>query len=226
MVAAATVGAGSVRAQDGPPTTEPPGEEEGIDVGTVTGGVDAPDVTLPLLPVPLGCEAPRMPHIVFVGDVVDRDFRTIRYRIERIRNGSAAPFASQNLIDVRYGLDSMYLVDGETYLVAAVVDADLGLLVSRVTPPIENFGGDEVIGVSETDVDCPEFEDPMRTLHLDGTDIDAGVLDPFLRSKFRIAGAFLIPIAAAVGVLFLLAMFRLSLAGLYRSIVGRGRRFG
>ena len=86
---------------------------------------------------------------------------------------------SGDLIDVRYGLDAQYLDDGESYLVSAVVDPDLGYLVSRATEPTENFGGDEVIGVSETDVDCPKYEDPMRTLHTDGTPIDGGVLDPF-----------------------------------------------
>ena len=62
-------------------------------------------------------------------------------------------------------------------------DPDLGLLVSRVTPVVENFGGDEVIGVSESDVDCPVFDDPMRTLHLDGTPVEASVLEPFFESK-------------------------------------------
>lgn len=194
------------------------------DEGTVTGGGDAPPVTLPLLPVPTGCAAPVMPHIVFIGEVIDRDFRTIRFEIERIRSGRSAPFASGNMIDVRFGLDAQYIDDGTTYLVSAVVDADLGILVSRATPPIENFGGDEVIGVSETDVDCPAFEDAMRTLHPDGTDVEGGVLEPLFDSKIRILGAFLIPFAVAMGVIFVLAMFRLSLAGLYHSIVNGGRR--
>jgi hypothetical protein len=192
--------------------------------GTVTGGDDAPPVTLPLIPVPTGCAAPAMPHVVFVGEVVDRDYRTVRFEIQRIRSGSAAPFASDELIDIRYGLDAQYLDDDRVYLVSAVVDPDLGILISRATPPIEHFGGDEVIGVSETDVDCPVVEDPMRTLHPDGTAVEGGVLDPLRESKVRILGAFLVPFAVAVGVIFLLAMFRLSLSGLYHSIVGGGRR--
>jgi hypothetical protein len=198
-------------------------QDEG-DEGTVTGGADAPPVTLPLVPVPTGCEAPRMPHIVFIGEVVERDYRTVRFSIERVRSGRPDPFATNGLVDVRYGLDAQYLDDGELYLVSAVVDPDLGFLVSRTTPPIEHFGGDEVIGVSETDVDCPDYEDPMRTLHPGGTEIDGGVLEPLLDSKVRIAGSFLIPFAVATGVIFVLAMFRLSLAGLYHSIVDGGRR--
>jgi hypothetical protein len=216
------VGVGSsAAAQEDPPTTEPPLDEAGTLTGEQT---DNTPITLPLIPVPIGCEAPALPHIVFVGEVVDRDYRTVRFEIDSIRSGRSAPFGSGDQIDVRYGLDAQYLDDGETYLVAAVVNPDVGILVSRVTEPIEHFGGDEVIGVSETDVNCPAYEDPMRTLHLDGTAIDAGVLDPFADSKMQIAGAFLIPFGLAMGVIFLLSMFRLSIAGLYHSVVDGGRK--
>ncbi len=206
-----------------PPIGDPPAD----DTGTLSGGVDVVDatpVTLPLVPVPVGCSAPLMPHIVFVGTVVNRDYRTVRFEIEQIRSGRSDPFASGNLIDVRFGQDAQYLKDGATFLVSAVVDPDLGLLVSRATPPIENFGGDEVIGVSETDVNCPLFEDPMRTLHLDGTPVGGSFLKPFLDAKMRIFGAMLIPLGVAVGVIFLLAMFRLSVAALVRGIVNGGQR--
>jgi hypothetical protein len=161
---------------------------------------------------------------VFVGEVVDRDVRTIRYRIESIRSGRADPFAGGDRIDVRYGLDAQYLVDGETYLVSAAVDPDLGVLASRVTEPIEHFGGDEIIGVSESDVDCPDYEDPVRTLHLDGTPIDAGVLEPFFDAKMRILAAVLVPAGLILGAIFLLASFRLSVSGLYRSLTRTPQR--
>lgn len=206
---------------------EPPSETVPDDpLGDVTGD-DAPDEpppALPLVPVPTGCTAPRMPHIVFIGKVVNRDYRTIRFEIERIRSGRSDPFALGDLIDVRFGLDSQYLDDGESYLVGAVVDPDLGLLVSRVSEPVENFGGDEVIGVSETDVDCPAFDDPMRTLRLDGTSVETSVIKPFFDAKIRILSAILVPFAVAFAAIFLLATFRLSISGLYRSVVGSGRR--
>ena len=201
---------------------EPPPDSTPVDLeGDVTGGgvSDEPPPVLPLIPVPTGCSAPAMPHIVFVGKVVKRDYRTIRFEIEQIRSGRSDPFALDDRIDVRFGLDAQYLDDGESYLVSAVVDPDLGLLVSRVSDPIENFGGDEVIGVSETDVDCPIYEDPMRTLHLDGTPIDASVIKPFLDAKVRISAALLLPFGLAFGAIFVLAMFRLSLSGLYHGVV-------
>ncbi|HEX6659736.1 MAG TPA: hypothetical protein VF065_16710 [Ilumatobacter sp.] len=210
-----------------PPTTVPPeGGATEPESGVTGGGTEAEQtpVTLPLVPVPVGCTAPALPHIVFVGKVVDRDYRSVRFEIEQIRAGQAAPFASDNEVDIRYGLDAQYLHDGERYLVSAPVDPDLGLLVSRVTPLVANFGGDEVIGVSESDVNCPAFEDPLRTLHVDGTPIAADPLKPFLDSRVRILGAVLVPIAVALGVIFLLATFRLSIAGMYHSVVDAGRR--
>jgi len=165
-----------------------------------------------------------MPHIVFIGEVVDRDYRTIRFEIDRIRNGRADPFAADGRIDVRFGLDAQYLDDGESYLVSAVVDPDLGLLVSRVSEPIENFGGDEVIGVSETDVNCPTIEDPMRTLHLDGTPVPTSVVKPFFDARVRIVSAIVLPLGLALGAIFVLATFRLSISGLYHSIVNSRRR--
>lgn len=217
-----------------PPTSDPaaPADDEqgddGLDgdEGTVSGGEtgDTVPVTLPLVPVPTGCTPPTPPHIVFVGRVVGRDVRSIRYRIESIRYGRPDPFAGGDRIDVRYGLDAQYLDDREEYLVSAVVDPDLGVLVSRVTEPIDHFGGDEVIGVSESDVDCPDYEDPMRTLHLDGTPVEGGVLEPFLDARIRILGALVVPAALALGAVFLLASLRLSVSGVYRGVVSPRRR--
>ena len=221
LIAVSAVG-GTVAAQEEPPPDSAPDVEPSDVTGGDTPGGPAP--VLPLIPVPTGCAAPQMPHIVFVGEVVDRDFRTIRFEIDRIRSGRAAPFARRGEIDVRYGLDAQYLDDGASYLVSAVVDPDLGLLVSRVSEPIENFGGDEVIGVSETDVTCPTFEDPMRTLHLDGTTIESSVVRPFLDARIRILGAILLPLGLAFGAIFLLATFRLSVSGIYRSVVDAGSR--
>lgn len=179
-----------------------------------------PTAADPLVPVPEGCSAPPGSHVVFIGEVVDRDYRTIRYEIDQVRAGQPAPYNfDDDLIDIRYGLDAQYLDDGESYLVSAIVHPDLGLLTSHVTEPIEHFGGDEVIGVSETDVDCPEFEDPAQTLHVDGTPIDADMLAPFFGAKPRIVFALLVPLGVAAGVIFLLSTFRLSLAGLYHSVV-------
>jgi hypothetical protein len=195
-----------------------------VESGVVGEAGAPPAVTLPLVPVPPGCTPPPLPHVVFVGTVVDRDYRSVRFEIEQVRAGRPDPFASGNRIDVRYGLDAQYLDDGQRYLVSAPVNPELGFLVSRVTEPIADFGGDEVIGVSESDVNCPPFEDPTRTLRVDGTRIEADMLEPFVASKGRILGALLVPLGVGVGAIFVLAMLRLSVSGLAHSIAGATRR--
>ncbi len=200
-------------------------EEPVVGVGTGT-GAEVPSHTLPLLPIPIGCTGPAMPHVVFVGEVVGRDFRSVSFAIESVRSGSPDPFVGQGQIAVRYGLDAQYLTNGQSYLVSAIVHPDLGILMSRVTEPTLNFGGDEVIGISETDLNCPKFESALRSLNIDGTQIDAGVTQPFFAAKVRLAGAFLVPSAIAVAAIFMLAMLRLSVAGLVGSVVRSPSRRG
>jgi hypothetical protein len=225
-IAAALAVGGAASAQEPPPTTAPPPVEEGESGVLVEGGVVAeqPPLTLPLVPVPTGCDAPPLPHIVFVGAVVEHDYRSVRFQIEQIRAGQAFPFSGGNVIDVRYGAEAQYLDQGERYVVGAGVDPDLGLLVSHVAPATENFGGDEVIGVSETDVTCPRFDDPARTLHLDGTEVATPLLEPLQGARFRILSALVVPSALAMAAIFVLAALRLSLGGAYRAVSDATRR--
>ncbi len=215
---------------DPPPSTIPPPTDPIEEDGGSTGDIDeAPTVvTLPIVPVPTGCTAPVQPLVVFLGTVVERDDRTARFRIDDIRAGATYPFGAVNddgdeEIDVRYGLDVQYLETGEQYLVGAVVDPHLGYLVSRTSEPTPNFGGDEVIGVSETDVACPDYEDPMVTLHPDGTPVEGSMLKPFFDAKVRIIAAFLVPFGLVVAAIFVLASMRLSVEGAYRSATKQQR---
>lgn len=193
-----------------PTESQPEGSNDNAGDGTVTGptAANGTEDGGRLVPVPVGCDAPDPPRVVFLGTVVLMDYRTVRFRIDQIRAGDPAPFAVDDQIDVRYGLDAKYLDVDEQYLVGAVVDPVLGLITSRVTPPIEDFGGDEVIGLAESDVDCPEFEDPERTLWPDGTEIDAGLLEPMLGSSRSVLLAILTPLGVAFGAIFGLALLR------------------
>ncbi|MEY2958060.1 MAG: hypothetical protein RLZZ01_628 [Actinomycetota bacterium] len=209
-------------------TPAPPSD----DLGTVSGGSEIDggvDVTLPLVPVPVGCEAPDAPHVVFVGPAVSKDDRSVRFGVESVRAGSVAPYGlsdpltGASFVDVRYGLDTAMIDEGERYLVGAAVDPDLGLLLSKVEEPIQDFGGDEVIGVSESDLDCPDFEDPVRTLRVDGTEIEHGLFDGFFGAGSSLVLSLVVPLTAAFAVVFLLAMFRLGVAGVVRGLRQTGR---
>lgn len=197
-----------------PPTTVPPstsaptGSNDDAGDGAETPEPTPSDVTQPLIPVPVGCTAPDLPRAVFLGTVVEKDYRTVRFRIDVLRSGDPSPFAVDDLIDIRYGLDAQYLDLDEEYLVGASVDPVLGLMNSHVGAPVADFGGDEVIGLSETDIDCPVYEDPTRTLTPDGSEIETGLLDPLGGSSRAIMGSLFVPLAIAVGVVFVLALLR------------------
>jgi hypothetical protein len=174
--------------------------------------------TLPLVPVPSACTAPLRPDLVFVGTLVERDFRTGRFEIEQMRAGSADPFAVGGLIDVRYGLDVEYLDIGTEYLVSARRDPVIGLLASKIRAPAPMLGGDDVVGVAESDVECPTFEDPIRTFLPDGSTIDSAVLAPLGEHKSRVFAAFLLPVGVAFGIVFVLAAMRWGVGRLLRGV--------
>jgi hypothetical protein len=180
-----------------------------------------------LIVVPPGCPVPDPANVAFVGTVVDKDGYiekgTVRFRIEQIRAGDAAPFAVGGLIDVRYGPDSQYLdVDGR-YLVSAAIDPEIGVLASKVSPDAPLFGGDAVVGLEDTDVVCPAIDDPVQTLNPDGTPVDSGLLRSFFADKKLLLAAVAVPAAIAGAAVVGLVLLRRG-AGLgVRGIFALGR---
>ncbi len=198
IAAAGVLGAPSIAvAQEGP--APPPGRQ-------------------PLVEVPVGCPIQPLPDVVFVGTVVDSDFRTIRFNVDQVRAGDIGQFASSGLVDVRYGIDAKYLEGGDQYLIGALYDPNIQSLRSRVQPESPTFGGDEVIGATESDLECPELVDPMRTMHTDGSSIDSGVLSPFFGNRDGLLRSLLIPIAVVCAAVFALAAFRWFLTGFGRGV--------
>jgi hypothetical protein len=172
----------------------------------------------PLVEVPSGCLASPLPDVVFVGTLNDRDYRTARFRILQVRAGDPTPFAAGGLIDVRYGLDAQFLEVGERYLVSARRDPVLGVLASRLRPEAPMFGGDDIVGLVESEVVCPGFEDPARTLYPDGSIVETSVVGPLLERRGQLLASLVVPFAVAFGVIFVLASLRLSVTGLARGV--------
>lgn len=165
-----------------------------------------------LVQVPAGCPVPAPADVAFVGTVVGKDEfvqkGTVRYRIDQVRAGNAAPYSVDGLIDVRYGPDSQYLdVDGQ-YLVAAAVDPRIGALGSKVAPEALLFGGDAVVGLEDTEVECPLIDDPVMTLNLDGTPIDSGLFQPFFEDRRLLLATIGVPAAIVAVVLVGLVLLR------------------
>ena len=170
---------------------------------------DEPDDRPPaLIQVPAGCPEVERADVAFVGTVLAKDFRTVRYEIDQLRAGSAGPWAIDGLIDVRYGTDAQYLDVGEQYLVGAAVDPELGVLASAIKPPEPLFGGNDVIGLEDTAVECPEVERGSITLHVDGTTVDSGVFTPLLDDRRTLFATIAVPTAVALAALLVLVVLR------------------
>lgn len=176
-----------------------------------------------LVPIPPGCPVPDPADVAFVGTVEAKDYRTVRFRIDQLRAGSAAAWAIDGLIDVRYGSDAQYLDVDRQYLVGAAVDPEIGVLASAVRPPAPLFGGNDVVGVDDTDVECPELDDPVRTLQVDGTDVDTGLLTPLLDERRTLLATIAVPAGIAFAALVGLILLRRVLAWGVRGIFALGR---
>ena len=162
----------------------------------------------PLLQIPNGCLGPPVASAVFVGKVVAKDYRVARYHLEAVRAGSVDGYVLSNLIDVRYGNDVQYLKVGDEYLVGAAPQGSDRALTSKVQAAEPLFGGNAVIGLTEKASDCPVTEDPVRTLHTDGTEVDAGMFQALTRDKQGLLLAFGKPLIAVFAIVLGLVLIR------------------
>lgn len=182
---------------------------------TTTSTTQARSTTL--IPIPAGCDSPAPAQVVFVGQLVDVGERDgmARFELRQIRDGETGGRERSNLLDIRYGDDIRFLDVGNQYLVGAGLDEE-GNLMSKAREEEPLFGGNDIVDVGETDVDCPLLEDPVRTLTVTGRDVETGVLSPLTRSSNRLLRAILLPAAVGVGAIVALAAVRWILTGLFR----------
>jgi hypothetical protein len=204
VVGATSVGLTAVTVNAAPPEPLPVGEDLG------------------LIPIPIGCPLPDPAEVAFVGTMIGKDDVTqvVRFRIDQLRAGSAAPWEVSGLIDVRYGDDYRFLVKGDQYLVGAGSDPVYGVLSSTVRPAEPTFGGNDVIGVDDLAVTCPSLDDPVRTVNLDGTTIDSGVLSLLTDDRRLLLATLGVPAALAFAALLALVVLktfgRLAVTGVWQ----------
>jgi hypothetical protein len=212
----AGIAAGMVAAAPGDPSVPSPTDPVAPPPSIVTGNPSA------LVPVPIGCPQPEPAAVTFVGTMTGKDdvTKVVRFRIDQLRAGSAEPWAIDGLIDIRYGDDYRFLVKGDQYLIGAGSDPVYGVLSSTVRPAEPNFGGNDVVGVDDIAVSCPRLDDPVRTLNVDGTSVDSGVLSLMTDDRRLLLATIAVPAAlvfAALLALVVLRMFgRLAVAGVWR----------
>lgn len=194
--------------------TEVPDEQ-----GDITG---VPEVSLPQNPsavttIPAGCASPPTPQMVFVGELTSLTTSTATFRVVQIRAGTPAGYVADDLVEVRYGQDTKFLDVGVRYLVGAASDPYSPLLISKVRQESPLFGGDAIIGVGDS-FDCPEFEDPIRTLYEDGTAIDTGVFAPLRDNLWLLVLVGVLSLAIVMALLFGVVLLRQMVRGASRGL--------
>lgn len=170
--------------------------------------------------VPADCPIPTAPRATFVGVLVAADRRTARFEVRQLRGGNLEGYTADGLVDVDFGEDVRFLEPGTSYIVAAALDADTNRLVSKVRDPEPLFGGNQVIGIDERNVSCPEIEDAVRTLTMDGGSVESGVLAPLADDSRGLVRSLVLPFAWVFGGLMGLAI----VANAVRAAVARARR--
>ncbi|MEY2445444.1 MAG: hypothetical protein QOE00_2024, partial [Ilumatobacteraceae bacterium] len=153
-----------------------------------------------------------------MGTLAASDATTGRFAVEQIRAGTLDGYAVETIVDVRFDDDIRFLRPGQEYLVGVLPDPIIGGLRSKVRVAAPLFGGDAVIGVNDTNVRCPRFEDGVKTLRPDGTEVDTGVLAPLKTAKRSLLKAVLKPLVIAVAVLVVLVAIKLLIFAMVRTI--------
>lgn len=186
------------------PGEVPPEQGEGVE--SPTGDV-AETSAAPTTTIPEGCIVPIPVQATFVGTVTEADRRTARFAVDQMRGGSLEGFTSRNLVDIDYEEDVRFLEVGTPYIVAAGVDQASGRLYSKVRDPEPLLGSSQVIGLN-SGVDCPELEDAVRTLTMEGRAVDSGVLTPLREARPRLVRSIVLPVVWVLVALIGLATMR------------------
>jgi hypothetical protein len=189
-----------------------------------------PDTTVPgsngpLVVVPPTCPTPNRAVLAFVGTVTGKDdvAQVVRFRVDQLRSGSASDWAIDGLIDIRYGEDYRFLDIGGQYLVGAGFDPEYAALSSNVRPPEPDFGGNDVVGVDDSAVECPTVDDPIRTLSVDGTDVDSGVMSLLFDDRRVLLATIAVPAAIAFAALIALVVLRMFVGLATKGVFQLGR---
>ena len=193
------------------------------------GGVTVPSVVAPpgtvpsaTTTVPVGCPPAPVSQAVFVGRVKVLDATQALYEVVRLRAGSLAGYSTEvpnvdgtvvTEVGIYYGRDVKFLEVGGSYLVGTALDATTGRIYSRVTDEAPLFGGNEVADIDASGVTCPSFPDVARTLNVDGSSVESGVLSGLSGETDRVLFAILIPVGLVLlGLVTLVLIRRLILA--------------
>ena len=198
--------------------------DEGDDVDEI-GGTDESQTLIiesAVTTVPASCTTPPPLRTVFVGEVTKIEANFVLYEVVSERYGTVGDLLRDGVLTVRYPIDDVkYLETGQQFLVGAIaapsgIRGDTPVLESKVRVPPDLFGGDAVAAVQR--ISCPDYEDPVRTLQVNGDDIDTGILRPLTSDRAGLLRVVLVPLGVGLGLLFLLAATRFLITGAMRGM--------
>jgi hypothetical protein len=188
LLAAAFVAAVAALAAPAPAGAAPPTTVAGEVATTAAEGATttapAPSSTT-TTQVPARCDSIAPTAVQFVGTVVSRQDAVVRFRVDEVRIG---PRLAGTEVDVSYVRDARFVDVGTRYLVTAALDPDTNLYVSKV----RTRRGE--------DPRCTA-KDPIYTTLANGTPIDTAVFAGLKGTRHKVLRAFLLPLAAVVGLL-------------------------
>jgi uncharacterized protein YbbK (DUF523 family) len=189
-------------------TTTVPADSTAFTTTTSTTTTSTTTTTLPsaVTTLPEGCPSAPAAQAVFVGKVQSIKSIEVIFAVVQLRTGSIDNYITNNVVPVIYGTDAKFLSVGESYLVGVTTDPTSSRLVSAVSESVENFGGAEIAGANSAR--CPQFENPARTLHVDGTAIDAGMFTQLADSQSRLVFALVAPPILVIAGLVILRRYR------------------
>lgn len=231
---AAPAVASAARPDTVPPTTVP---VDGATTSTVDDGV--PSAEGPLVVIPPECASQAPAIAVFRGEVIASSAGTVRYRVTQMLAGDFEGRDTAGVVDVVYGDEARYLLLGETYIVGAGLDQPVdpavqttgttvpvagSTLVSTVRAPAPLFAGDAVVGLDDSDVECPVQDDPVRTLLADGAPIDTGVFTPLKGHGGDLVAALVKPLLFAFFGLVAIVALKLLVVAVAREAAAPPRR--
>ena len=170
--------------------------------------------------IPEGCFAQTIPQVVFMGKVEKVSATSVSFSIQKTISGDASAYVSgDGRVEVQYGTDGKFLDTGSVYVVGAVTDPFLPILVSKVRAVTTTLGAE--LGQTNTGDACQTFEDAVITLHEDGTSVDTGVLRPLMKHKVLIALVLLASLAIAFGGLATVVIVQRTKRGIARTMKRR-----
>jgi hypothetical protein len=197
-------------------------EGDGTDEGGSADVAESLIIESAVTTVPASCTTPATLRSVFVGEVSRIEANFVLYEVVAERYGSVVELIRDGVLTVRYPIDDVrYLIEGQRFLVGAVaapsgIRGDTPVLESKVRVPPDMFGGDAVAAAQR--VSCPDYEDPVRTLLVNGDSIDTGVIQPLVADRRGLLGSLLIAVGVGLGLLFLLVATKVLVTGAIRGM--------